>query len=159
MFFRLFLRGGVLFWFAFFYFLFSSSSCHRCSEDSRVCCLSHSGLMLFHGEGLLAFSAELLFPCLRAAPQGCILRTLALFLIFLTSICKVRREEPASGDQVPCECGSQGGVPYSHTTLHIAFRQSLKVKVNFSSFFFFFFFFVFLGPLAQHMEVPRLGVE
>ena len=26
-------------------------------------------------------------------------------------------------------------------------------------FFFFFFFPVFLGPLPQHMEIPRLGVD
>ena len=30
---------------------------------------------------------------------------------------------------------------------------------NFLVFFFFFFLLPFLGPLPQHMEVPRLGVE
>ena len=36
---------------------------------------------------------------------------------------------------------------------------SLFIYLLFFFVFFFFFFLLFLGPLPQHMEVPRLGVE
>ena len=43
--------------------------------------------------------------------------------------------------------------------IYDSFRKTLRNSLIFWVFLFLIFVFLFLGPLSQHMEVPRLGVE
>ena len=69
----------------------------------------------------------------------------------------------ACGHEQGWSCGQEtvdldntGSLLFTSTIIWISWKFMAK---SVFLFFFFFVFLLFLGPLLQHMEVPRLGVE